>query len=782
LPDATRGDCTVKHFSLRALWQRFRAAPRARIMTYALLASVLCGVTGFLEPLDDLGRNIRYSLRYVPADGSIVVIAIDQKSARELGGKYPWPRTVDAKLIERLKGAGAKKIVFDLSFSDSDTPKNDALFIRTLDRFRGDIYFGSGVLTAEKGAISSTFFPSPAYRQHVEVGTFIYRPSAIGSLSRLYTENPMFPGQYPGISVIASGKAKPSGQLYRPDFAIRYDTFPTFSYSDVVLGRVPRDRLAGRNILVGLGEAAFQDVHYLPGQGRVQGVFAHAIGAQTLKSGTPIDLGWLPAEVIAVLCALALLSTTRVMTTGLTLACTIAGFALGPLALDSAYVAADIAPGLLLFSIVAVQHARLTFGRRKSRTHEPSGLPNLVALREVKLRRPQALVAARIDNHAAIVASFAKDIEPLIAAEIVGRLKIGDAATEVFQGDEGAYYLLSSITDRNLLSEHLDGLHALFSQPVRIGDRHVDIAITFGVDDQPSRAMSSRIGAALMSAESARQKGLRWKFYDDLGNADAAWQLSIGSEIDRAIAEGEFSLAYQPKLDLRTGNIVGAEALVRWLHPTRGTISPVEFIPAAERDHRIDTITRFVLEQAVADVASLAADSTLTVAVNISVPVLRQPGFAMYFEKLIVSSHLAPSRFTVEITESVFLSVDDHIVMGNLNAFAAAGFGISIDDFGTGFSTLETLQRVPATEVKIDQTFVKSLAVRTADSIIVASIIKMAKGLNHRVVAEGIEDATTLRQLAAMGCDQGQGFHIAKPQPFDAFLALAEKSNSRRVA
>jgi diguanylate cyclase len=782
LPQAVYGELTVKRFSLRDLWQRFRAAPRARIMTYALLASVLCGVTGFLEPLDDLARNIRYSLRYVPADGSIVVIAIDQKSARELGGKYPWPTTADAALIERLKAAGAKKIVFDKSFSDTDTPKNDSVFIRTLDRFRGDIYFGSGVLAAEKGAITSTFFPSPTYLPHVQVGTFIYRPSAIGSFSRLYTENPMFPGKYPGISVILSGREKPNELLYRPDFAIRYDTFPTYSYSDVIFGRVPTDRLAGRDILIGLGEASFQDVHYLPGQGRVQGVFAHAIGAQTLKTGTPIDLGWLPAAVTAVLCALALLSTTRIATTGLTLACTIAGFALVPLALDSAYVAADIAPGLLLILVVAIQHARLTFGRRKSRTHEPSGLPNLVALREVKLKRPQALVAARIDNHAAIVASFAKDVEPLIAAEIVGRLKIGDATTEVFQGDEGVYYLLSPITDRDLLSEHLDGLHALFSQPVRIGDRHVDISITFGVDDQPSRAMSSRIGAALMSAESARQKGLRWKFYDDLGNADAAWQLSIGSEIDRAIAKGEFSLAYQPKLDLRTGEIVGAEALVRWSHPTRGLISPVEFIPAAERDHRIDTITRFVLERSVADVASLAAASTLTVAVNLSVPVLRQPGFARYFEKLIVSSHLLPSRFTVEITESVFLSVDDHVVMGNLNAFAAAGFGISIDDFGTGFSTLETLQRVPATEVKIDQTFVKSLAVRTADSIIVASIIKMAKGLNHRVVAEGIEDAATLRQLAAMGCDQGQGFHIGRPQSFDAFLALAGDASSRRVA
>jgi diguanylate cyclase len=227
---------------------------------------------------------------------------------------------------------------------------------------------------------------------------------------------------------------------------------------------------------------------------------------------------------------------------------------------------------------------------------------------------------------------------------------------------------------------------------------------------------------------------------------------------------------------------VGAEALVRWSHPIRGIIPPAEFIPAAERDHRIEAITRFVVEQAIADMASLPADSTLSVAVNLSVPVLRRPGFAQYVGKLLEQAQLHASRLTIEITESVFMSVDDHVVMSNLNAFAAAGCGISIDDFGTGFSTLETLQRLPATEVKIDQTFVKSLAIHTADSVIVGSIIKMAKGLNQLVVAEGIEDAATLRHLAAMGCDQGQGFHIGRPQRFDCYLALVREAKSRHVA
>ena len=162
----------MKQISLRALWRRFKAAPRARIMSYALLASVLCGVTGFLEPVDDFIRNIRYSLRYVQADGSIVVVGIDQKSASELGGKYPWPRRIDAQLIENLKAAGVGKIVFDLSFVDVDTPANDAALNKVLDRYRGDVYFGSGVLDARRGIISSSMFPAKIYRPHVEIGTF----------------------------------------------------------------------------------------------------------------------------------------------------------------------------------------------------------------------------------------------------------------------------------------------------------------------------------------------------------------------------------------------------------------------------------------------------------------------------------------------------------------------------------------------------------------------------------------------------------------------------------
>ena len=772
----------MKRFSVRALWRRFRAASRLRIMTYAVLASVLCGVTGFLEPLDDFARNIRYSLRYAKADGSIVVIGVDQKSARELGGKYPWSRRVDAQMIENLKVAGVGKIVFDFAFSDVDTAENDAVLIKTLDRYRGDIYFGSGVLTTDNGLISSTLLPAVKYRPHVEVASFVSWTNPIGQIGKMRTENPRAEARYPGLSVVLSRKPKPPGAMYRPDFAIRASTFSTYSFSDVVLKRVGPNQLAGRDVIVGVSEMAFGDTHYAPGQGRIQGVYSHAIGAQTLKRGTPIDLGWLPAALLAAAAALVLLATRRIVSTGAIAASTIAAIAMGPLVLDGQLLSVDVAPAALLFGIVLVQHARLTFGWRKSRTHEPSGLPNVVALREINSGLTHTLIAARIDNHAAITASFARDVEALIAAEIVGRLKVGDTAIDVYQGDEGVYYLLSPITDVALLFEHLDGLHALFSLPIRVGDRQIDVAITFGADNNPTRAMSSRIGSALLSAEEARRQGRRWKLYDEARSVDAEWQLSLGGEIDRGLAAGEFWLAYQPKLDLRTDIIVGAEVLVRWSHPTRGAISPADFIPVAERDHRIERLTRFVFERAMADASRLGPGTDLTLALNVSVPVLRQLTFANYVIDLVKQHGLSPHRFTIEITESVFLSVDDVVVVDNLKRLGSAGFGISIDDFGTGFSTLESLQRVPATEVKIDQTFVKTLANRNADRVIVESIINMAQGLKRTVVAEGVEDALTLRELRGLGCDQAQGFLIGRPQTFVEFVQLAGHHLAKEAA
>jgi EAL domain-containing protein (putative c-di-GMP-specific phosphodiesterase class I) len=221
--------------------------------------------------------------------------------------------------------------------------------------------------------------------------------------------------------------------------------------------------------------------------------------------------------------------------------------------------------------------------------------------------------------------------------------------------------------------------------------------------------------------------------------------------------------------------------LARWTHPERGAIGPAEFIPVAERDHRIERLTQFVFRQAMKDAVRLRANQDLKLALNVSVPVLRRPDFASFVIGLTRDFGLPSKMFTIEITESVFLSGDDAIVTENLRRLTEAGLGLSIDDFGTGFSTLESLQRVPATEVKIDQTFVKSLLTKPGDRIIVSSIIRMAQGLNRRVVAEGVESADTQTLLVALGCDEAQGYFVGRPQSLDDFIETVTSGTKRRL-
>ena len=215
----------------------------------------------------------------------------------------------------------------------------------------------------------------------------------------------------------------------------------------------------------------------------------------------------------------------------------------------------------------------------------------------------------------------------------------------------------------------------------------------------------------------------------------------------------QFWLAYQPKLDLTTDRITDAEVLLRWTHPERGEISPVEFIPAAERSLRIGRLTDYVVARALVSARSLLALGDLKLAVNVSVPALANPLFAAPLLHKCGQQGVPPERIMVEITGSVLMAADDTQVEVTLAQLRNFGFGLSIDDFGTGFSSLEYVRRIPTHEMKIDQSFVKRLTSSPADRVVVESVLRMAHDFDRTVVAEGVENQETLELLRELGCD-----------------------------
>jgi EAL domain-containing protein (putative c-di-GMP-specific phosphodiesterase class I) len=241
----------------------------------------------------------------------------------------------------------------------------------------------------------------------------------------------------------------------------------------------------------------------------------------------------------------------------------------------------------------------------------------------------------------------------------------------------------------------------------------------------------------------------------------------------RAIDRQQFRLVYQPKADMRTGSIVGVEALARWDHPRGGTITPSEFVPVAERrESVIQHLTDWTLVAAIEQACKWQEHGhDLNVAVNLSPKSALDPALPEKIHVLLERYDVTPARIQLELTETAVFASEPARVTQALSELAEMGIVIALDDFGTGYSSLSRLRDLPIHKVKIDQSFVSHMDRRPQDALIVRSVIALAKSLHLRVVAEGVESEPVWRRLSDLGCDMAQGHYLTRPVPPDELIA-----------
>jgi diguanylate cyclase len=755
-----------------------RMNPRFRILIWASIIGMLVGLTGFAEPLDDIARSQTYAARAKSADGEIVVVGIDEKSIAATSKKWPWSTQYDAQLIDRLTALGARRIIFDRAMVDEHEQNDDAQLIAALKRAPNKVYFGTHILFNGSKPTGEILMPAEKFRPYVRLTNFNVWRNTIGQTALLpYSQ--MIEGRQ--VSSIANTLAKKSGQeggWFRPDFSIDYRTISQISARDVLNNKATKSAVFGKDVLIGMTSASLGDMHWIPGQGQMPGVFIHAIGAQTLKNGKPIQLGWLPWFAFGIIAACIHLLARTDWKYLATLSATITGFVVLPIGLEAQLVSSDIMPGVFAFSFAAMRLGHFKYTQKRSTTNLISGLANLNALRQSEAMTNKPLIAAKVTNYAETISSFSSDIEKTFVAEIARRLTLNDAAVTVYQGDEGSFFIQPDTASREETYDHVDGLHALFSSPIRIGDRNIDVRIAFGLDHETSRSLTARINSAIMSAEDATREGIKAKTYASERLDDADWRLSLLGRLDNAIDDGEVWIAYQPKYDPRTQEVIGAEALARWTHPTRGEVSPDEFVLAAEQQNRISKLTAFVFDEALrAATAFRKLNPKFGIAINLSAGLLEDKTIVTKIAAALNKNHLSPRALTLEITESREI-IEKVTSIETLKKFRQMGINVSIDDYGTGFSTLDYLLKLPANEVKIDKSFTAGIKSTGREKILVASTIKLAHELGCKVVAEGVENLQTLAILRELNCDVVQGYLLGRPAPFADFLdTMSEPSN-----
>ena len=270
--------------------------------------------------------------------------------------------------------------------------------------------------------------------------------------------------------------------------------------------------------------------------------------------------------------------------------------------------------------------------------------------------------------------------------------------------------------------------------------------------------------------------------YSSEQDEHSAGRLALMGELRQAIRTRQLILHYQPKVDFRSGRTTGVEALVRWQHPTKGLLLPDQFIPLAEQTDLMTMLAKYVMTEALEQAERWhRVGLTLGVAVNLSAANLHEASLPDLAQDLLQNVGLPPSVLTVEITESAIMVAQADRTVRKLREM---GIGISIDDFGTGYSSLSYLKTLPVSEIKIDKSFVKDMAVDTDDAAIVQPTIDLGHNLRIKVVAEGVEDETTWKMLSLLGCDYAQGWYLCQALPaeeLEAWLRTSQWGTTEQI-
>lgn len=352
-----------------------------------------------------------------------------------------------------------------------------------------------------------------------------------------------------------------------------------------------------------------------------------------------------------------------------------------------------------------------------------------------------------------------------VARRLVGCVRQSDTVSR--QGGDEFLMLLPDIEHAEQAALFAQKIIAALTAPHHAGEQDLHVTVSLGISIYPDDGLDAQtlIKSADTAMYHAKDNGRNnYKFFKQEMNARAVKRQALESGLRLALERHEFVLHYQPKINLRSGVIVGVEALIRWQHPTLGMLLPAEFVSIAEGCGLILPMGRWVLREACqqAKVWRDAGLPPITIAVNTSALEFRAKDFVSNIRETLESTGLEPCHLELELTESVLMR-DADSTYTVLNALASLGVKLAIDDFGTGYSSLSYLRKFPIDTLKIDQSFLTQMTDNPDDATIVSAMISMGRGLRQRVIAEGVETKEQFEFLLSQQCDEGQGYYFGRP-------------------
>lgn len=399
-----------------------------------------------------------------------------------------------------------------------------------------------------------------------------------------------------------------------------------------------------------------------------------------------------------------------------------------------------------------------------------------------------SILLIEVENYKQISDTLGRNGSDSLIKQVSVRLKSAFSAPSTIARIDSNIFslLLTGVDSKQGVLAMAESIHRVLEESFFVDKVKLSTHTNIGIVHFPDHGgdvdtLVQRAGIALYVAQNSN-KG--YALYDSSYDAHSPKQLTLMSELSQAIERGELELYYQPKVDLRENRVCGAEALVRWNHPRHGLLGPDQFVPLMERTRMIQSLTRWVMQEGMAQSARWDDQGLrLCVSINLSAKDLNNPELPDLIAGIKGRTQVDPACMMLEITESSIMT-DPETALETINRIDQMGFHFSIDDYGTGYSSLSYLKKMPLKELKIDRSFVEDILTDESDAVIVNATIHLAHNLGLQVTAEGVSDIDVLKRLKREGCDVVQGYLIGKPMPrqdFEHWLKT-KAGNSARPA
>lgn len=748
--------------------RKLLATPRVRHCAIAIGIATLTAFMTLLRPLDIAAWSLQAKLFTHQPSGSIVIVTDEQGAARNS------PSAANRLILEALENldtAGASRVVLDTPLRASESPELDKRLrdaIAAMDD-RAVIAAPLDPAVAESGVRQPN---APLFDNAAPLASSDLLPDFLDFVWAIPPAQRVGADRYDALWTVLASAESASDRVY-PDYALKTRDIPAVDISDLAVGNPQAlQRVRARQVVFSAldgDERVLQAPDDVRLKFNISSAHLHIIAAETaLRGSGSLYPAWLTnlalGFALLVIVCLPFTRRERRIAYGLWSTFFIFAFVLAA-SLGHRVMLAD---PLLIALAFGTMRMVANYRRRHLYIDAQSRLPNFTAFRRhLEAQGPLAehvLVISKIARLDAIFATLKGSEQGEYLRQVASRLALGEAGANVFH--DGGKYLGMAFrrSDYPDLQGHLEGLRAVASQAVMVGDTPIDVAITIGVDQSNEGDVSNRISSAIAAADQAREAYRPVFIISDFQADSEEWDHSLQSRLEHALSENRISVKLQPKVDMQSGLFVGAEALARWTDQKRGEIPPVRFILQCERAGRLDDLTKRVMEKSMFASMELAARNLpCKVSINVSAIQFVDSRIVDLVEMALSATGADPKNVMIEITETARV---ENIVRARSIVEEIKGLGIefSIDDFGVGSGNFDALYGLPFDEMKIDRMFANEAARCPKARAVVASMLDLSRAFGIRSVVEGIDHLATFEVLRDMGGDLAQGFCIARPQ------------------